>query len=220
MFSQTRTLKEPPRCKAPVPHESAPAKAPLSLPRATQGGLMDGTLVETDRGWRPIESLRPGAGIMSYDGGLCKLQEIRPVTIAAAACAERGMLHVPAGVLDNCSELNLHDNQWIMIDHPAVYAYLDISTVLIPARALEGFRGIARNHECRRRRVFVLTFADEEIIYGNSGVLFHCPGSEGRESGFFTRIGTTRARALLRLLDEEQTGGMQPWMMAGGVMAA
>ncbi len=179
------------------------------------GGLVSGTLVESDGGWCPIEEIRPGMGVMTLDGGFREPRRILRREISAHLNATKGMLHVPPGALDNCSEAKLHDDQLVMIEHPVIEAYTGEPMGLFEARMLEGFRGIRRVHETCRIATYGLVFDDEEIVYANSGILMHCPGKAGSGNGFFQRLGRVQAAALLKRIgemDEEvRQGGFGAW---------
>ncbi len=168
------------------------------------GGLVSGTLVESDGGWCPIEEIRLGMGVMTLDGGLREPRRILRGEISAHANATRGMLHVPAGALDNCSEVKLHDDQLVMMDHPVIEAYTGEPMALVEAGMLEGFRGIRRVYEPCRLVTYGMVFDDEEIVYANSGILMHCPGRASGGSGFFQRLGQDQAVALLKRIGEAE----------------
>jgi len=181
------------------------------------GGLVSGTLVESDGGWCPIEEIRPGMGVMTLDGGLREPRKILRSEISAHVNATRGMLHVPPGALDNCSEAKLHDDQLVMIEHPVIEAYTGEPAGLFEARVLEGFRGIRRVHGTCRLAAYGLVFDDEEIVYANSGILMHCPGNADSGDGFFQRLEQGQAAALLKRIgereEEARLGGFGAWAL-------
>lgn len=105
--------------------------------------------------------------------------------------------------MGNCDALTLLPAQEILLDSHAAEAVLGTSAVLVPASALPGFRGISRLHSTQTVDVVSLAFAQEEVIFVNSGTLAHCGRSvmaKGDE-GFFPRLNSLQTRALCELID-------------------
>lgn len=163
-------------------------------------GLVAGTLVETAAGWRQVEMLRVGDHVQTYDGGLRQLRQIDRAYYGAAdgAYPLQGVLHVPAGALDNCDDLLVMPEQKLLIESQLAADLLGELAVLIPASALEGFRGITRQAPKALIEAVTLGFENEEVVYANSGLLLHCAT---KDTGFFTELDDGRARALLSLLN-------------------
>lgn len=162
-------------------------------------GLIAGTLVETATGWRRVEMLRVGDHVQTYDGGLRQLRQIDRAYygVADGAYPLQGVLHVPAGALDNCDDVLVMPEQMLLIESQVAADLLGELSVLIPATALEGFRGIKRHAPKGLIEAVTLNFDDEEVVYANSGLLVHCAT---KVSGFFTELDHGRAVALLSLL--------------------
>lgn len=162
-------------------------------------GLMAGTLIEGPHGWLPVQDLRIGDRVQSYDGGLARVLGLDRQWIMPA----RGdyLLHLPGGALDNCSDLILLPGQSVLIDTLNDAELPDDSVVLIPAAALEGVLGTSRAQILKPMEVITPRFGDDEAIFANSGTLLHCPGirhiAGQPESGFFTQFDLVQARAFL-----------------------
>ncbi len=172
-----------------------------------RSGMIEGTRVEAADGWRPVESLLRGDAVYTWDGGLREIrailrEEVRPVRV----------LEVPGGALDNCAEMTLMPGQHMALDLPGAEAALGRPTVLVPAAALAGWRGIAwTNCKARRVEVVTLVFDEEELVWANSGALFHCPDASRQQaarlvSPFFAVAGLEEARRLLGQEKECSTG--------------
>ena len=87
------------------------------FPRKTRNvstGLIAGTLVESATGWTPVENLRIGDAVQSYDGGLARVVGLDREWITASLSAY--VLHLPGGALDNCSDLILLPGQNLLVD--------------------------------------------------------------------------------------------------------
>lgn len=172
------------------------------LPDFGASGLLAGSLVETERGWRPVETLARGARVATYDGGFCPIVRVERHHVWPAAEAE--VIHVPGGALDNCSDFSLLPGQHLLVTSDVAEDVLDCAGALIPASALVGYRGITRQGLLRPAEVLSLRFDSEEIVYVNSGALIHC-AAEGPEtaearSAFFDVLDEARAEAMLALM--------------------
>lgn len=167
------------------------------------GGLLAGTMVDTEFGWRRVESLVPGDRVQTFDGGLRPLTAVQHSEIDQPLGMGVNLVNVPAGVLDNCSDINLLAEQRVLLDLAEAEDRFGTPLVLVPAAALEGWNGVT----CRESMAFTtavsLVFADEEVLFANTGVLLHCPTpdiAEGPEvSGFFTALNFNQSRFLLGL---------------------
>lgn len=176
-----------------------------SFPRHTNTvttGLIAGTLVEGSQGWMPVEDLRIGDALQSYDGGLVRVLGLdRQWT--APKMGDFAIL-VPGGAMDNCSDLTLLAGQTLLIDTLGDDTLSDAIVALIPAAAVEGWLGAHRVSLDRSVEVITPRFADDEAIYANSGTLLHCPGIKqdvgAATSDFFTRLDFGQAQALLTRL--------------------
>ena len=168
------------------------------IPAPVLGGIVAGTLVEGEFGWRAAESLRVGDRLQTLDGGLARILGIDRRNLAPQA--ERSLIHVPGGVFDACSDLWLVPGQHVLVDTVEEADHLG-PYVLVPAIALTST--LAR-HTFPEAAVEVITplFADEEIIFANSGVMLHCPSvidGAGRypDDSFFPRLDAAQARGFL-----------------------
>lgn len=170
-------------------------------------GFVQGTRVEAADGWRPVESLTRGDAVYTFDGGLREIHtihraEVRPVRV----------LNVPGSVLDNCAEMVLLPGQHMLMDLPDTEEETGSSARLIPAAALAGWNGVEwANWKARKVEVVTLIFAEEELVWGNSGALFHCPdarqfGAPRLVSPFFDVVGLRDARRLLELEARQRRG--------------
>lgn len=189
----------------PAPVVTAPAGLGPIL-RLPASGLVAGTLVETAEGWQPVESLAIGQCVQTWDGGLQPLRRLEAVRVAPGA----GLIALPGGVLSTCSDMLLLPDQHLLVETGAAAEALDQDVVLVPAAALDGYRGAAVLRQRKPVEVIRLGFEAEEIVYANTGAMLHCPaegvaaGQAGRpalapRSEFFTALDRAGARALLGL---------------------
>lgn len=186
--------------------------APFGRPllRLPASGLVAGTLVQTETGWQPVETLAIGQQVQTWDGGLAALVRLERRRVAPGAA----LIRVPGGVLSACSDLLLLPGQHLLVETGAAAELLDQDVVLVPAAALDGWQGVAMHRPRHGIDVVTLGFEAEEIVYANTGALVHCAAAAtpdarapelGRAEGqvprsdFFTVLDRDGARKLLGL---------------------
>ena len=141
-------------------------------------GLVAGTQVATQHGWRNVEALQQGDQVLTFDAGLQPLRRIsRSWSFANHGTTPKchWPLFVPAGVLGNEAAMTLLPEQSVMVESDLGEAMFDDPFVLIPALALEGYKGVERRNPHRPIEVVVLHFETEQLVFANVGALFHCP---------------------------------------------
>lgn len=158
-------------------------------------GLTGGTLVETTQGWCPVADLRIGARVHTLDGGAAQVLGLdrRPVTDLPG-------IRIPGGMADSCSDLILPLDQYLLTDTLGDPNLPDADMVLIPATAWISQPCVTPVRITGE--IVTPMFADEEIVWANSGALLHCPSvaaGPGRlpVDGFFMALADADARAFL-----------------------
>jgi hypothetical protein len=141
-------------------------------------GIVAGTKVATAIGWRPVQAIIAGDQVLTFDGGLQTVIEVRRLTL----CAEPTImpmaswpLHVPAGALGNRAAMQILPGQDVLIESDIAEELYGDPFALIPAAALDGYNGISRAAPHARIEVITLHFAQDQIVYANIGALFMCP---------------------------------------------
>lgn len=170
------------------------------IPAPVIGGIVAGTMVESENGWANVETLRVGDKVHTLDGGLARILGLDRRTLAPEA--EVSLIHVPGGRYDACSDLLLVPGQHLLI---ATLDAANLGTapyVLVPAIALTSDADVRRSFPDHKIEVITPLFGDEEIVFANSGVLLHCPSivdGAGRypDASFFPRLDAAQARAFL-----------------------
>lgn len=158
-------------------------------------GLTGSTMVETTAGWCRVADLRIGARVHTLDGGAAVVLGLdrRPVADLPGIC-------IPGGMADSCSDLILPLDQYLLTDTLGDPDLPDADMVLIPATAWISQPCVTPVRITGE--IVTPMFADEEIVWANSGVLLHCPSvaaGPGRLplDGFFTALADADARAFL-----------------------
>ena len=190
-------------------------------------GLVAGTRVATQLGWRPVEAVAVGDEVLTFDGGLQVVTGISREVIRAepeGAPEDSWPLRVPAGALGNREETTLLPGQTVLIESDAAEEVFGDPFALIPAAALEGFRGITRYYPNKRLEVVTLRFARDEIVFANVGALFHCPRcgdlvAEAMGDGSpYEVLGFEAAETLVTLLEIEDGTAVAPAAPAAGAV--
>lgn len=174
-------------------------------PRNTQAlpvttGLVAGTLVETAYGWQDVANLRIGDAVQTLDGGLSRILGLDRRVLRPEP--ETSLIRIPGGCHDACSDILLMPGQHVLKDTLDDRASHGAPFVLLPAFAMTVDRFVTRHFPDAEVEVITPLFADEEVIFANSGVLLHCPGvidGAGKPpvESFFPRLDSIEARAFL-----------------------
>ncbi|WP_444454259.1 Hint domain-containing protein [Rhodobacter capsulatus] len=149
-------------------------------------GIVAGTRIATATGWRPVEAMAPGDLLMTFDHGLRPLVSVQRSHLFAGrnACPRPLMpLAVPVGALGNASPMLLLPEQNVLVESDLAEAVFGDPFALIPAAALEGYRGIDRITPHQRVEIVTLHFVEEEVIYANGTGLIHCGSASGQSFG-------------------------------------
>lgn len=177
-------------------------------------GLISGTRVATAMGWRPVEAIAEGDKVLTFDAGLQTVTRVTRLRIwdEEQTCPrDFWPLEVPAGALGNREVMHLLPSQTVMVESDTAEDLYGDPFSLIPARAMEGVRGIGRVPPKADAEVVLLHFAEEQVVFANIGALFHCPSSrdmlsfahEATEEPFYSILPMDEARFLAVQLDEE-----------------
>lgn len=140
-------------------------------------GIISGTKVATTIGWRPVEAIAAGDMVLTFDGGLQPVAEVRRRVVWGGGREDHRHwpLHVPAGAMGNARPMLLLPDQTVLVESDAAEELTGDPFALIPARALDGFRGIAPAAPAMRLEIVQLAFETDEIVFANVGALVYCP---------------------------------------------
>lgn len=146
-------------------------------PAALTEGLAADTLIATETGWQRAADLRPGDRIVTFDNGLQPLRrairgEFAEPGIDLPTAAQP--LSVPTGALGNRRPMVLLSGQSVLIESDAAESLYGDPFALIPAAALEGWKGIARLRPGAELEVVYLEFDGDEIVYAEGMALVQC----------------------------------------------
>ncbi|UWR23201.1 Hint domain-containing protein [Sulfitobacter sp. S190] len=157
-------------------------------------GLMVGTRVASNLGWRAIDALAKGDMVLTFDHGMQEITEIRRahVWLDAPDVAEHlWPVVVPVDALGNREELHLLPDQGVMIESDLADDAFGDPFAIVPAHSLCGLRGIRRRQPMRRVELIAVYFAADEVIYAEGGALIHCPRDLSTLDKFLDQAPTT-----------------------------
>lgn len=162
-----------------------PAKRSAEMGGAYDGGiatlshgLMAGTRIASNLGWRAIEALAVGDMVLTFDHGMQPITEIRRAHMCLDTPETDDALWpvvVPEGALGNREEMTLLSDQGVMIESDAAQDMHGDPFAVLTAQSLVGVRGIIRRQPSRPVDLIAVYFANDEVIYAEGGALIHCP---------------------------------------------
>lgn len=141
-------------------------------------GLMIGTRVASNLGWRAIDALAVGDKVLTFDNGMQEITEIRRAHVWLDAPETADMMWpvvIPEGALGNREELVLLPDQGVMIESDAAQDLRGDPFAVMTAHNLVGLRGIHRRQPVQRVELVAVYFDHDEVIYAEGGALIHCP---------------------------------------------
>lgn len=141
-------------------------------------GLMAGTRVASNLGWRAIEALAVGDKVLTFDSGMQEITEIRRAHMwldAPETCETMWPVVIPVDALGNREELVLLPDQGVMVESDVAQDLYGDPFAVITAHSLVGLRGIRRRQPLHRVELIAVYFAKDEVIYAEGGALIHCP---------------------------------------------
>jgi hypothetical protein len=171
------------------------------MAEALVGGIFPATWVATPEGWCAAARLRPGQVVLTVGAGPLPLVAIEPQP------PPLWVQVLPIGAVGNRGPLRLPPGQLLLVETEAALPITGEPCALIPAEALEGWRGI----EAAPNAIAPLGLRLElpDLIYAGPGLILGVPGHPGRWS--LSDRGTpllplAEARALVARLVAEDLG--------------
>ncbi len=136
-------------------------------------GLYGPTPVLTASGWRALADLAPGDLVETQDQGLTPVATIRPELRPAL-----WSVHLPPGACGNATALTLPPGQPVLIETRFALPFCGETSALVPAMALEGWRGIAPHVPARTEQMLQLHLHRPGILFAGPGLRAYAPGTD------------------------------------------
>lgn len=143
-------------------------------------GIIGGTRVASNLGWRAAEALAPGDKVLTFDNGMQTIVEVRREIVWVDALSipkHHWSIHVPAGALNNRCDLTMMPEQGVVVESDVADEATGDPFAVVEAQQLVGLRGIRRVEPKAYLEVVTLVFAEEQVVYAEGGTLVHCPTS-------------------------------------------
>lgn len=166
---------------------------------AAAGGIVAGSLVATESGWRPVEALRPGVRVATFDGGLRPVRRVTRLSLPPGTA----LVHLPGGALSACADLLLLPDQPLLLPTGPAERILGEAHAFVHARALVGRFGTGRLQPGTAVEIVRIGLETAEAVWVNTGVLLR---SEGRDDGFFPLLGAREAEAMFAFAEPVRRG--------------
>lgn len=143
---------------------------------ALSAGLLTGSMVATNTGWRAVETLQPGDAVLTFEHGLRKLvsRSANPINRDPRSGDAGWGLAVPKGALGNRSAMTLLPSQLVLLECDYGLRHFGDPFILAPAGLLAGYKGIARTPLPDDMQSHILAFEDAEVIHSNGSALLAC----------------------------------------------
>jgi hypothetical protein len=141
-----------------------------------EDGLLAGTLVATDEGWRPVEGIVAGDMVLTFDNGMQPVRAVHKIEIARANVPTHKAftMFIPAGALGNRKDMLLMPSQEVIVESDRAEIDFGEPFVLIQTLLLDGYRGIRKTQIQRDLSVYMLTFDNEQILHTSGATLIAC----------------------------------------------
>ena len=139
-----------------------------------QGGFFVGTHVASNLGWRVVEALSVGDKVLTFDHGMQVITELHRGTIQINdenPVDPQFPMFVPKDALHNRVPMWVMPDQGILVESDLAEDAQGDPFVVVPACALEGYRGIHRAPVGQQFDVVAPRFAQDEVIYLEAGLL-------------------------------------------------
>lgn len=138
-------------------------------------GLYTSTAVLTATGWVEMGALSPGDLVVTREAGLCPILTITPEPRDALWA-----VRFPEGVLGNLEEVLLPPGQPVLIETAYAMPFTGETEVLVPAAALEGWRGIAPQVPLHPEIILGMRLCQPGLLEVGQGLVI---GVEGANTG-------------------------------------
>ena len=156
-------------------------------------GLVEGTLVATQDGWRPVETLRTGDELLTFDGGMQRVTTVlRDELWGGVGPCPRALwpLLVPAGTIGNLNDLLVMPHQGVLIESNEICDQWGDPFAVVPGAALEVLDGVERQDPYGSVEVVLPVFEEDQMVFADQGSLMFCQAHWGIGAGVLPKPGS------------------------------
>jgi len=128
--------------------------------------FLEGTLIETSQGAKPIQWLRDGDLLKTLDHGFQAL--VKVVESRFVACDKTLPVCISANTLDNDKDLFLSPHHRVLITNSYCDLLFGTPSVFVAAKHLLGLPGVRQETRARHVSYYHLVLRDHEVIFSNA----------------------------------------------------
>ncbi|MFN4056758.1 MAG: Hint domain-containing protein [Roseinatronobacter sp.] len=141
-----------------------------------EDGLLAGTMIATDDGWRPVDGVAKGDLVLTFDNGMQPVTGVHRLEIkrATVPAHKSFLMLVPANALGNRKDLLLMPSQEVIVESDRAEVDFGEPFVLVQTLMLDGYHGIRKVPMARDLQITMLTFENEQIIHASGAALIVC----------------------------------------------
>lgn len=137
-------------------------------------GFLPSTLVETPEGWRLVGTLTAGDRLVTAGHEALPLVAVERSFVPAAGT---WAMHLPAEAFGNRAPLHLAPGQRLLVEGKAALPHCGDIRALVPALALEGWRGVEPHVPLFPKAPVMLRLIRPALIHAGPGLWLACAGS-------------------------------------------
>lgn len=190
--------------------------APGQIELTFAEGIVSGNLIATESGWVCVEAISAGDKVLTFDNGVDRVLDVsrKELWNGRGACPRvMWPLAVPAGALGNCRAMLVLPYQNVMLESDMAEELFGDPFALVPASALEGYRGITRVCPAGKIEIISMRFAEDQVVYSNGSGMLHCGSIDGLgltidfviSAGPYAPLPYDRARKLVALMADAES---------------
>ncbi len=179
-------------------------------------GLLGTTRIATPEGWRPVETIAAGDGVVTFDSGVRTVRSVARRLVPGPGGASEPVLRLPEGLIGNAAPLLLVPDQAVMVESDFAEAVHGDPFALLPASALRDLPGVIEILPDSPLVVARLAFEADEIVFAEGQALVHCAGAWTQPASLddavraapprYSTLEPAEARRLVAALERERAG--------------
>lgn len=161
-----------------APRRQMAASVPTACDEA-QGGLVAGNRVATERGWVPVEQIKAGDRVMTFDNGLQTVTGVtrRLYPYGRPDARALPLVVVPAGTLGNQRAMLMVPEQPVLVESDLAEQLFGDAFAPVRASALTALPGVTAMLPEDSVTVVTLGFEDDQAIFVEGQALAICAAS-------------------------------------------
>lgn len=174
------------------------------------GGILQGTLVETNCGSIDISQVKAGDYLATFEHGMQPVVDVSTSTAwtSNAICTKAFWpFYVPEMVLDNSQPVIIMPEHQVLFNSDILMEETGNPYALVPITALEDFCGIHKIVPTKRVLSYNVKFAKTELLILNGGTILNCKADTDfmneiiHPSHSLRSFGTGETKALLAKIE-------------------